>query len=62
MSIPALKRDNPLVLFSRQHVMEVKPAFREVTTGHEDQAPDRQSSDAFARVLALPAPTVPSKP
>lgn len=39
--------------------MEVKPAFREVTAGHQDPAPDRQSSGALARVLALPAPTVP---
>ncbi|WP_030978581.1 hypothetical protein [Streptomyces sp. NRRL S-1824] len=62
MSIPALKRDNPLDLFYRQHVMEVKPAFREVTAGREGQAPDRQNSGALARVLALPAPTVPSKP
>ena len=37
MSIPALERDNPLELFMRQHVMEVKPAFREATAGHEDQ-------------------------
>jgi aspartyl-tRNA(Asn)/glutamyl-tRNA(Gln) amidotransferase subunit A len=37
VNIPALERDNPLELFYRQHVMEVKPAFREVTTGHEDQ-------------------------
>jgi aspartyl-tRNA(Asn)/glutamyl-tRNA(Gln) amidotransferase subunit A len=37
VNIPALKRDNPLELFMRQHVMEVKPAFREVTAGHEDQ-------------------------
>ncbi|WP_433296664.1 amidase [Pseudonocardia sp. CA-142604] len=37
VSIPALERDNPLDLFMRQHVMEVKPAFREVTAGHEDQ-------------------------
>ncbi|MFI0241349.1 amidase [Streptomyces sp. NPDC016845] len=37
VSIPALERDNPLDLFYRQHVMEVKPAFREVTTGHEGQ-------------------------
>jgi aspartyl-tRNA(Asn)/glutamyl-tRNA(Gln) amidotransferase subunit A len=36
-SIPALERDNPLELFMRQHVMEVKPAFREATAGHEDQ-------------------------
>lgn len=35
--IPAFERDNPLDLFYRQHVMEVKPAFREVTAGHEDQ-------------------------
>ncbi|WP_406433284.1 hypothetical protein [Streptomyces sp. NBC_01589] len=62
MSIPARKRDNPLDLFYRQHVMELKPAFREVTAGHEDQAPDRQNSGALARILALPAPAVPSKP
>lgn len=37
VAIPAFERDNPLELFYRQHVMEVKPAFREVTTGHEDQ-------------------------
>jgi len=37
VSIPALERDNPLELFMRQHVMEVKPAFREATSGHEDQ-------------------------
>ena len=37
VSIPALERDNPLELWTRQHVMEVKPAFRKVTAGHEDQ-------------------------
>jgi aspartyl-tRNA(Asn)/glutamyl-tRNA(Gln) amidotransferase subunit A len=37
VSIPALERDNPLDLFYRQHVMEVRPAFREVTAGHEDE-------------------------
>ncbi|MCO6000114.1 amidase [Actinoallomurus rhizosphaericola] len=37
VSIPALERDNPLDLFYRQHVMEVKPAFQDVTAGHEDQ-------------------------
>jgi aspartyl-tRNA(Asn)/glutamyl-tRNA(Gln) amidotransferase subunit A len=37
VSIPALERDNPLELFMRQMVMEVKPAWREVTAGHEDQ-------------------------
>ncbi|GAB1817288.1 amidase [Herbidospora sp. RD11066] len=35
--IPALERDDPLEIFMRQHVMEVKPAFRQVTEGHEDQ-------------------------
>jgi aspartyl-tRNA(Asn)/glutamyl-tRNA(Gln) amidotransferase subunit A len=35
--IPAFERDNPLELFYRQHVMEVKPAFREVISGHEDE-------------------------
>ncbi|MFJ4848601.1 MULTISPECIES: amidase [unclassified Streptomyces] len=37
VDIPALERDNPLDLFARQHVMEMKPAVREVTAGHEDQ-------------------------
>ncbi|MDO0929664.1 amidase [Streptomyces sp. TG1A-8] len=37
VSIPAFERDNPLDLFYRQHVMEVKPAFRDVTTGYEDR-------------------------
>lgn len=37
VNIPAIERDNPLELFYRQHVMEVKPAFREVTTGHEEE-------------------------
>lgn len=37
VEIPALERDNPLQLFTRQQVMEVKPAFREITAGHEDQ-------------------------
>jgi aspartyl-tRNA(Asn)/glutamyl-tRNA(Gln) amidotransferase subunit A len=55
VSIPALERDNPLELFMRQHVMEVKPAFREATMGHEDQmftysktllaAPDTTAAD-----------------
>lgn len=36
VDIPALERDNPLDLFYRQHVMEVLPAFRDVTAGHED--------------------------
>ncbi|WP_335981171.1 amidase [Streptomyces sp. CA2R106] len=37
VDIPALERDNPLDLFYRQHVMEVRPAFREATAGHEDR-------------------------
>lgn len=37
VSIPALERDTPLDLFNLQHVMEVKPAYAEATTGHEDQ-------------------------
>ncbi len=37
VTIPALVRDNPLDVFFRQLVMEVKPAFRAVTAGHEDQ-------------------------
>ncbi|WP_433221972.1 amidase [Dactylosporangium sp. CS-047395] len=35
--IPALERDNPLDLFARQHVMEMKPPVREVTAGREEQ-------------------------
>ena len=37
VSIPALERDFALDVFNRLHVMEMKPAFREVTAGHEDQ-------------------------
>ncbi|MDG4820588.1 amidase [Asanoa sp. WMMD1127] len=35
--IPALERDNPLDLWTRQHAMEMKPPVREVTAGHEDE-------------------------
>lgn len=58
VDIPALERDDPLELFTLQHVMEVKPAFREVTEGHEDQmftyaktvlaAPDTSVADYVA--------------
>ncbi|MEU1534675.1 amidase [Streptomyces fagopyri] len=37
VDIPALERDNPLDLFARQHVMEMKPAVQETTAGHEDE-------------------------
>ena len=37
VDIPTLHRDNPLALFNRQHVMELKPAMAEVTAGHEDE-------------------------
>ncbi|GAA1866399.1 amidase [Asanoa iriomotensis] len=37
VTIPAMERDNPLEIFTRQHVMEMKPSVREVTAGHEDQ-------------------------
>lgn len=37
VGIPALERDFPLDVFNKLHVMEMKPAFREVTAGHEDQ-------------------------
>ncbi len=37
VDIPALRRDNPLALFNRQHVMELKPAMVEATAGHEDE-------------------------
>ncbi|MDX2705875.1 amidase [Streptomyces sp. PA03-6a] len=37
VNIPTLERDNPLELFNLQHVMEVKPAFHQVTEGHEEQ-------------------------
>jgi aspartyl-tRNA(Asn)/glutamyl-tRNA(Gln) amidotransferase subunit A len=37
VSIPALERHNPLELWNKLMVMEVKPAFRKVTAGHEDQ-------------------------
>jgi aspartyl-tRNA(Asn)/glutamyl-tRNA(Gln) amidotransferase subunit A len=35
--IPALERDFALDVFNRLHVMEMKPAFAQVTAGHEDQ-------------------------
>ena len=37
MGIPALERDFALDVFNRLHVMEMKPAFAEVTAGHEDE-------------------------
>ena len=37
VGIPALERDFALDVFNRLHVMEMKPAFREATSGHEDQ-------------------------
>ncbi|MFZ3485715.1 amidase [Sphingomonas sp. 3-13AW] len=37
VGIPALERDFALEVFNRLHVMEMKPAFREATAGHEDQ-------------------------
>lgn len=37
VSIPALQQDNPLALFNRQHVMELKPAMAAVVEGHEDE-------------------------
>ncbi|WP_246688341.1 amidase [Methylobacterium sp. WL120] len=35
--IPALERDFALDVFNKLHVMEMKPAFRAATAGHEDQ-------------------------
>src|ERR1700730_14122136 len=35
--IPALERDNSLDVFNRLHVMELKPAFKEATAGHENE-------------------------
>ena len=35
--IPALERDFALDVFNKLHVMEMKPAFREATAGHENQ-------------------------
>jgi aspartyl-tRNA(Asn)/glutamyl-tRNA(Gln) amidotransferase subunit A len=37
VAIPALERDFALEVFNRLHVMEMKPAFRAATEGHEDQ-------------------------
>jgi aspartyl-tRNA(Asn)/glutamyl-tRNA(Gln) amidotransferase subunit A len=37
VTIPAFERDNPLDVFFRQLVMEVKPEFATVTAGHADQ-------------------------
>jgi aspartyl-tRNA(Asn)/glutamyl-tRNA(Gln) amidotransferase subunit A len=35
--ISALERDNSLDVFNRLHVMEMKPAFKEATAGHENE-------------------------
>jgi aspartyl-tRNA(Asn)/glutamyl-tRNA(Gln) amidotransferase subunit A len=35
--IQALERDNSLDVFNRLHVMEMKPAFKEATAGHENE-------------------------
>jgi aspartyl-tRNA(Asn)/glutamyl-tRNA(Gln) amidotransferase subunit A len=35
--IPALERDFALDVFNKLHVMEMKPAFRAATAGHEEQ-------------------------
>lgn len=37
VGIPALERDFALDVFNRLHVMEMKPAFRAATAGHEGQ-------------------------
>ncbi len=37
VSIPALERDNPLDLWNKLSLLEVKPAFQEITAGDEDQ-------------------------
>ncbi len=37
VGIPALERDFALDVFNRLHVMEMKPAFRAATAGHEAQ-------------------------
>ncbi|SDM83860.1 amidase [Actinacidiphila guanduensis] len=37
VSIPAFERDNPLEVWTKLSTMEVKPAFRQVTAGHEEQ-------------------------
>jgi aspartyl-tRNA(Asn)/glutamyl-tRNA(Gln) amidotransferase subunit A len=37
VGIPALERDFALDVFNRLHVMEMKPAFRQATAGHEGQ-------------------------
>jgi len=37
VGIPSLERDFALDVFNRLHVMEMKPAFAEVTAGHENE-------------------------
>jgi aspartyl-tRNA(Asn)/glutamyl-tRNA(Gln) amidotransferase subunit A len=37
VSIPALEQENALDIFWKLHKMEVKPAFAEATSGHEDE-------------------------
>ncbi|MCJ2066236.1 amidase [Methylobacterium sp. J-088] len=51
--IPALERDFALDVFNTLHVMEMKPAFREATAGHEDQMYKMAKT-----MLSLPDPSV----
>lgn len=50
--IPVLEANNAIALYSKLHVLETKPAFKQVTAGHE--------SEVFkfaSRVLATPDPS-----
>ncbi|MGY6249702.1 amidase [Bosea thiooxidans] len=49
VGIPALERDFALDVFNRLHVMEMKPAFREATAGHE-----REMYKMAKTMLSLP--------
>lgn len=53
VTIPALQRDNPLELFNRQHVMELKPAMAAAVAGHEDEMYTMSTS-----MLATPDTTI----
>lgn len=53
VTIPALQRDNPLELFNRQHVMELKPAMAAAVAGREDEMYTMSTS-----MLATPDTTI----
>jgi hypothetical protein len=47
--VPALEKDFALDVFNRLHVMEMKAAFAEMTTGHEPKRSPQDCSQAGVR-------------